>query len=155
MRGSKRPPKERAKVVGLALVKGVPKAAKATGIPMRTIRDYMKDPEFAKLRLSAREDVAEEMWATIQVGLAEVYEGLRKPGERLRDKADALFGLMNQHALYTGQATTRTETRDLTGALDDHELATLKAIVQSGHPADDPAEVAVVDSGANGTAPTE
>lgn len=117
MRGSRTPDNVRAEAVGLALVKGVPAAAKETGIPQRSIREWRNAPEFAELRLSAREDVASVMWVAIQDGLDEVHAGLTNPNERLRDKADALFGLMQQHALMTGEATSRTEAKNITDEL--------------------------------------
>lgn len=151
MRGQKRPPLEAANAVGLALVKGVPQASKETGIPQRTIRQWRSSPEFAELRLSAREKVAETMWVAIQDGLDEVHAGLTDPNEPLKAKADALFGLMQQHALMTGGATARTENRDLGEHFDDHELDLLREAI-AGQSA---AEAAVADSGAGQPAPTD
>lgn len=110
MRGKKRPNDERAQAVGLALIKGVPAASKAMGIPQRTLRHWKQDPEFAELGLSAREEVATAMWVGIQVGLEEVHKGLTNPDERLRDKADAVAMLIEKRALMVGEATSRTET---------------------------------------------
>lgn len=118
MRGSRRSRTEVANAVGISLVKGVPAASKATGIPQRTLRRYKDDPELAELGLSAREDVARSMWVGIQVGLDEVFRGMTDPDEPLKAKSDALFGLMEQHALMTGGVTSRSETKDTSLDLD-------------------------------------
>ena len=117
MRGSRTPDNVRAEAVGLALVKGVPEASKATGIPQRSIREWRSSEEFAELRLSAREKVAEVMWVAIQDGLDEVHAGLTDPKEGLKAKSEALFGLMQQHALMIGEATSRTEAKNITDDL--------------------------------------
>lgn len=146
MRGSKTPDKKRAEAVGLSLVKGVPAASKETGIPQRTIRLWKQSPEFAELRLSAREEVAATMWVAIQHGLDEVHAGLTDPAARLKDKADTLFGLIDRYQLLTGEATSRTESRDLTHDLDDHESEVLGRVVRDelARRADgDPAEPAL------------
>ena len=109
MRGKRTPNTTRAEAVGLALVQGVPAASKALGIPQRTIRDWKDDPEFAELRLSAREEVGEAMWVSIQVGIGEVYKGLTSPDEPLKAKADTLAMLIEKRALLMGEATSRTE----------------------------------------------
>jgi hypothetical protein len=116
MRGKKTPDTRRAEAVGLALVQGVPAASKALGIPQRTIRDWKDDPEFAELRLSAREDVGAAMWVAIQIGLGEVYGGLRNPDEPLKAKSDTVAMLIEKRALLMGEATERTES--LTSGFD-------------------------------------
>lgn len=154
MRGRKRDVRERAQAVGIALATGnASEAARQTGIPERTVQDWVDSDEFAELRARTKEQVAEEWWAGVQHGFRIVIQEFDGPAPLIQ-KATAAAVLFDKLALTRGEPTSRSETRDLTGALDDHELATLKAIVQGGHPADDPAEVAVVDSGANGTAPT-
>jgi hypothetical protein len=129
MRGKKTPDRTRAEAVGLALVTGVPAASKALGIPQRTIREWKDDPDFAELRLSAREEVGAAMWVAIQVGLGEVYEGLRNPDERLKDKADAVFGLIEKRALLLGEATSRNENVSITDGLSDDEKRKLREAI--------------------------
>lgn len=119
MRGSKRPLSERSKAVGLAYIKGVPAASHELGIPQRTLRHWKQDPELAEVGLSARADALPKLWVAIQAGIEEVYAGLIDPDERLRDKADALIGLMDKYALWSGEATARVETKSLTDGLPD------------------------------------
>jgi len=156
MRGKKRPTTERARAVGIALIEGIPAAAKATGVPARSLRRYKDDPELAVLGLSVREDVEKALWVGIQVGLDQVLTGLADPDERLRDKADAVNMLMTQHALLTGQATMRSETRDLTSTFEDHELDELRTYLERNRvTSQHPAEVAVASPGQNGAAPSD
>ena len=128
MRGQKRTLAQVADGVALALVQGIPAASKATGIPMRSLRRYKDDPELAALGLSAREEVAERMWVVIQEGLEQVEAGLLAD-EPLKDKAAALAMLIEKRALLVGEATSRTESRDLTNTFDDHELDALKRAI--------------------------
>ena len=137
MRGKRRPNDERAQALGLAMVRGVPEASKATGIPQRTLRHWKNDPEFAELGLSAREEVASAMWVGIQVGLEEVHKGLTNPDERLRDKADAVAMLIEKRALMVGEATSRTEATVSRG-WNDEERRKLRDFVD-GLPAADAA----------------
>ena len=129
MRGQKRDAKTRAEAVGIALVSGDSEAARQTGIPVRTINEWRSSPEFAELRARTREEVADLYWATVQEGIEQVRIGLG--GEQpLRDKAQAVGILHDRWALLTGQATSRTEHRDLTADLDDHEKQTLRDLIE-------------------------
>jgi len=113
--------KQRAEAAGIAVVEGATRAAEDTGIPRKTIEYWLDRPEFAELRLKTRDQVADQMWAAIQIGLREVAKGLE--GEApLRDKSVTLGILYDKHALLTGMATSRSESRDLTGTMSDAEL---------------------------------
>lgn len=116
----------KAKAVGIAVVDGVTDAERQTGIPKQTIDYWLRqDDRFGQLRTRAREEVAEDFWVGIQIGLDEVTKGLRDAGTPLRDKAAALHELGDRFALLTGAATSRTERRDLTDNLDDGEKEAL------------------------------
>ena len=125
MRGSSRPHAERANAVGIAVVSGVKAASKATGIPMRSVRQYLHDPQFAELRLSARHEVGEIMWATIQVGLDHLHAGLVDPDESLKAKQETVAMLIDKRALLMGDATARIENVSVTDGLNDHEREAL------------------------------
>jgi transposase-like protein len=121
--------KERAEATGIALVEGVTEAERQTGIPKQTIDYWTQMPEFGQLRTTAREVVADRFWAGIQVGLAEVVKGL-KGDAPLKEKAHALGVMYDRHALLTGGATGRTESRDLSSR-SDHERALLSDVIDA------------------------
>ena len=113
--------KTKAKAVGIALVEGVTEAERQTGIPKETMHYWLRQPQFAHLRTRAREEVAEDFYTGVQIGLEEVSKGLRDPDVPLRDKAQALGIVYDRFALLTGAPTSRNENRDLSDRLDDHE----------------------------------
>jgi hypothetical protein len=113
---------QKAEAVGLALVHGVTETERRIGIPKETIQYWTERPEFAHLRTTARDAVADQFWVAIQVGLRAVVSGLDDPDVPLRDKQQALATLYDRHALLTGMATSRTESRDLTGTLSDADI---------------------------------
>lgn len=109
-------------MVAAALNSSTKAAAESAGIPRRTVGYWLDDPEFASLRHETRDAVAESFWSAIQVGLREVANGLRDPDAPLRDKSVALGILYDKHALLTGGATNRSESRDITGTIPDADL---------------------------------
>ncbi len=112
---------QKAEAVAAATISSTEAAAESLGIPRTTIAYWLDQPEFVALRQKTRDQVAEAMWSAIQLGLDEVAKGLR--GEApLRDKATALGILYDKHALLTGGATGRTESRDITGSLADADI---------------------------------
>lgn len=114
----------KAKATGIAMVEGVTEASRQTDIPKVTIWQWMQKPEYEQLRTNARETVLEAFWVGIQVGVDEVVKGLRGDAQ-LNHKADALRTLTEKYALLNGEATSRTETRDLFDQYDDHETELL------------------------------
>jgi hypothetical protein len=129
MRGKLTAKETRANAVAYAEVRGVTEAAKKFGVAPRNIRRWKDNPELAELVLSAREGLLDAMRAAIWVGMEEIHAGLVDPAEPLKDKANAVFGLMDRHQLMSGEATARTETRSLASGLDDHERAALKRVL--------------------------
>lgn len=112
--------KQKAVAVGIAAVDGVTRAGEVTGIAKQTIDYWLHDPEFGQLRTTAREVVVEQFWMGIQVGIQQVTEGLRGDAP-LREKASALDNLVEKFALLSGEATNRTEHRELLNGFDDGE----------------------------------
>jgi hypothetical protein len=113
---------EKTEAVAEASVTSIEAAAKKRGIPQTTLGYWMRHPQFAELRDKTRDQVAEQFWATIQLGLEAVATDLADGRAPLRDKATALGILYDKYALLTGAATARTESRDLTGTLPDADL---------------------------------
>lgn len=124
----------RARAAGIAAVEGVTEAERQTGIPKQTIDYWLNKPEFGHLRTTARDTVADQFWVGIQVGLEQIVAGLKSDAP-LKDKAAALATLYDRHALLTGGATGRTESRDITGTLSDRDVvdAIREAEQATGH----------------------
>ena len=119
---------DRAKALGIAVVKGQRAAADETGVPLGTLHSWWERPEYQHLRTTTREDVIEQFRTAMQVGIEEVEKGLRSDAP-LRDKAVAVSMLAEKFALFSGQATSRAETRDITGDLADDERERLAASI--------------------------
>ena len=154
MRGKRRPTAERAQAVGLATVVGIPDAAKATGIPERTVRDWFDSEEFAELRARTKEQVSEEWWAGVQKGVKAIVREFDGDAP-LRDKAVAVGVLFDKLALMRGEATGRTETRSLSDAFDDHELHQLREYIHRDLAAQPAPQAAVDDPGEGQPAPAD
>ena len=114
--------KQRAAAVGIATMTSVEAAARETGIPRTTIDYWMDKPEFVELRNKTRDQVADEMWTAIQVGVNRLV-ALIPLTDDLQKVSVATGILYDKHALLTGGATGRMESRDLTGTLSDSDIA--------------------------------
>jgi hypothetical protein len=125
-------PTERAEAIARALTVGAIKASKETGIPRRTITAWISGahpaPELAALVLSSREQVAAQLWQTIEVGTAEVLRRMSDPKARLGDVARSLEIAVNAHALLSGGPTSRIES---TGGMDYLQRAEMARYVES------------------------
>ena len=103
-------------------------AAESAGIPRKTLAYWMDDPEFAALRQKTREELGEESKALAHKALGEIQR--RLPEFEPRDLT-VLYGVLTDKAqLLAGQATGRTEHRDLTGNLPDHEAEALAEAIE-------------------------
>jgi hypothetical protein len=141
VRGQKRPTTERTRALAIVATTGnTEEAARQTGVPGRTIRDWIETEEFAELRQRTKDEFAEELWAGVQHGFRVVVRELDGPAP-LRDKALATAILFDKLALVRGEATIRTESRDLNG-FDDHELAALRSAIAAGVPGPESADQA-------------
>lgn len=119
--------REKLAAVMAAEMVGVVQASEQTGVPESTIRYWAEKPEFAEFRARTREELAEEVKVVAHLAWKRVAETLptMEPRDALfaADKASSLLQLV------TGQATSRTETRDLTDSLDDHEREQLRKVL--------------------------
>lgn len=104
-------------------------AAEQTGIPRSTIRRWLEDPELVELRQKTRESMAADMKALAMVALEALMGAIRRGELEGRDLIVALGVAIDKAQLLSGEATSRTETRDLTDTLDDHERARLRDIL--------------------------
>jgi hypothetical protein len=108
------------------MVDGVTAAERVTGIPKQTIHQWTEKPEYGQLRTTAREVVVQELWVGLQVGVKVLTEGLEGDAP-LNHKAAAFDSLAERYALLNGEATTRTENRELLNTFNDGEKEALAA----------------------------
>jgi transposase-like protein len=96
--------------------------AETTGIPKSTIKYWMDDPEFAHVRTKTREDLADEIKTVAHLAWQHVAQALRSGQMEPRDAIFAAEKATSLQILMTGGATARTETRDITGSLEDTDV---------------------------------
>lgn len=103
--------KQKLAAVLAADMAGVTAAEKQTGIPESSIRYWLDKPEFAEFRAKAREEMAEEIKVVAHLAWARIAATIGEMEPR-----DALFAAEKAtqlHLLMSGEATARTEHRDL------------------------------------------
>ena len=127
--------KQKAELVALAAVEGVTEASRISEVPKTTIQYWTEQPEFAQLRTTAREKVEEAFNVAIQVGLRALMSNWQQAS--LKDQAYALGVIYDRHALMTGSATSRTESRELNDLPDSTYVEAIRefeAITRAGSP---------------------
>jgi hypothetical protein len=80
MKGSKYGEEARASAITLAQAKGTKTASAETGIPERTIGDWLSDPRYAELRAKTRDDIAEQSKVIAQLAGGEIASRIRAGG---------------------------------------------------------------------------
>jgi hypothetical protein len=135
------------------VVDGAHAASVKTGIPENTIRTWMESPEFGELRDRTKEQVAGEWWAIVQKGFRRVAK-LLDTTDDAQKAATATAIIFDKLALTRGEATSRTETKDIT--LDDHEAEVLGQVIRAelARRADEHAVESAVESAASTGAET-
>jgi len=119
--------KTKASAVIAAEMSSVMAAAESLDIPRKTVEYWFDAPEFATLRQKTRADMAEETAALAHKVLGVIKEKL--PDYEPKD-LNTLYGiLVDKSQLLTGEATSRTESRDITDTLDDHEREALRKVL--------------------------
>lgn len=108
---------EKARAVGLALVNGTQAAAETSGVSRRTIQRWVDDPAMAQLVAENSEAVKGHLWAGMQVALDSVIEGLKQPEAPLQARVIAFGVLYDKHALMSGEATSRSESKNISDDL--------------------------------------
>ena len=97
-------------------------AADATGIPRQTIGRWRDDPEMRVYVQKTRDQLAEEMGALAALAVATIQADVRAGKFEPRDLVTLMGVATEKSLLLSGDATSRTETRDLTGTITDPEL---------------------------------
>src|SRR5438094_565412 len=111
-----RPKREKVTAVIASEITTIKAAAKKFGVPERTLRHWREDPELAELAAKTREDMAEGALALAQATMSEIRR--RLPEFEPRDLA-ILFGvLIDKGQLLNGEATSRSEHRELLNGFD-------------------------------------
>ena len=108
------PKATKAALILLADQTSINAAAEAGAVPPRTLGYWMDQPEYAELRLHARERMAEEALTVARKGWGLLAEKL--PELEPRDLIDLVEMATSKALLMSGEATARTEHRDLEDA---------------------------------------
>ncbi len=102
-------------------------AAESTGIPRKTIAYWLEQPEFAALRQKSAEERGEAYRLASTLALGRLIEMI--PEMEARDLITFMGVATDKGQLLAGQATERTETRDL--SFPDHEADILGEVVRA------------------------
>lgn len=97
-------------------------AGLATGIPHQTIRRWRDDPEMREYITKTRDQLAEEMGALAALAVATIQQDVRAGKFEPRDLVTLMGVATEKSLLLSGDATSRTESRDITGTISDPEL---------------------------------
>jgi transposase-like protein len=118
---------QRAAAVADAEVNGAEHAAETSGIPRTTILYWLDKPEFVELRQKTREQQRDGYRVLIQKAQERLVAAI--PTMEPRDVTILLGVSQDKDLLLSGDATARSETRNLASGLDDHERAALKRVL--------------------------
>jgi hypothetical protein len=94
---------------------------RASGIPESSIRRWRDDPEMAKYVDKTREDLADGTQMLAHRALELISK--RLPDFEPRELVTLYGVLVDKAQLLSGHATSRTESRDITGTLEDADIA--------------------------------
>ena len=115
--------REKLAAVIAADMSGITEASKQLGIPKQTIDYWMDNPEFGLIRTKTREDLADEIKVVAHLAWQRIAEALAAGTMEPRDALFAADKATSLRLLMSGDATSRTETRDITGSLEDSDIA--------------------------------
>jgi hypothetical protein len=106
-------------------------AAKATGIPERTIYRWRDDPEMAEYVTQTREALADEIRVAASLAWEKLIGRIRSGDIETRDLITAAGVAVDKSQLLSGGATSRSEARDITGTISDADL--IAAVREAEH----------------------
>ena len=113
---------QRQRAVALAVTTSSRKAGAATGIPERTINEWIHRPEYAGLVEATKERIGMESLVLAQLAAEQIAQRIRDNKLDGRSLVMAYGVAVDKFLLLTGEATTRTEVRDIGRDLSDEEL---------------------------------
>jgi hypothetical protein len=96
---------------------------RATGIPNQTIGRWRDDPELRMYVDKTRDVMAEEMSGLAALAVQAIQKALRAGEFQPRDLVILLGVAVEKSLLLSGDATSRTETRDISGSIPDIDIA--------------------------------
>lgn len=111
--------RQKATAVIAAEMASVAAASEQTGIPERTIRHWQDNPELAKLAAKTRDEMADGFRVLTQIAVERLIELV--PTMEARDLTILAGVAVDKGQLLTGEATHRTEHRELLADFDDGE----------------------------------
>lgn len=115
-------------------------ASQAMGIPESTLRHWRDDPDMARYRVKAREDLLPDIQVLAAVAMDKLIEAVRAGKVDPRDLITAMGVALDKAQLLSGGATHRVESRDITDVFDDHETRRIVAAAQEYVAGDGPGE---------------
>jgi hypothetical protein len=98
-------------------------AERATGIPNQTISRWRDDPELRSYVDKTRDVMAEEMSGLAALAVQAIQKALRAGEFQPRDLVILLGVAVEKSLLLSGDATSRTETRDISGSIPDIDIS--------------------------------
>ena len=113
--------RQKATAVIAAEMSSLTQAAEKSGIPKSTLKGWMDDPRLAQLRTKTREEMAEDALRLAHLAYTALAQKIMAGEVDGRDLVTAYGVAVDKGQLLAGQATERTETRDITATLPDHE----------------------------------
>lgn len=119
---------QKASAVMAAIATNVQAAAEATGIPRTTIDYWLERPEFVELRRKTQEERAEGFRTLALLAMDRLHALI--PTMEPRDLIVLMGVATEKGQLLAGEATERTEHRDITDGLDDHEREALNEAIR-------------------------
>lgn len=126
----RRPKHVKLAAVMAAEMTSLTQASGSTGIPKSTLFGWMNDPELAQIRTRTREDLADEIKVVAHMAWQAIAQSLRDGTMEPRDAIFAAEKATSLQLLMSGDATARTETRDISGTLSDSDIR--EAIREAG-----------------------
>lgn len=114
--------RQKATAVIAATLTSQTSVAEATGIPQPTISRWVNDPAMHIFVSKTRDQLADEMGALAALAVHSIQEYVRAGRFEPRDLVTLMGVATEKSLLLSGDATSRSETRDITGTLSDAEL---------------------------------
>lgn len=118
---------QKVEAVAEASVTSSAAASEKFGIPERTIAYWVESPAFAELRAKTRAEFAEGFRVLALQAQARLQALI--PTMEARDLTILLGVATDKGELLSGHATERTESRDVTSDLNDHEREALRKAI--------------------------